>query len=165
MVDRRLAACSLRLLLGGAPLGPDVSVGPDGTISAQLPVPTDAIPGGSILRLATTGGQILDEASFEVLPTLLRQWWQRDPYRFLLGVAALLAGALARAAIRRLRRRLQEDDQDDGDQPRQHRLRPVPYPRPAQVTVEPAGRDGRTVTVRLQPHADAGTLTLQEVPE
>jgi hypothetical protein len=164
MVDRRLAACSLRLLLGGTPLGPNVSVGPDGTISAQLPVPTNAIPGGSTLRLATTGGQILDEASFEVLPTLLRQWWQRDPYRFLLGAAALLAGALARAAIRRLRRRLQEDDQDDGDQPRQHRLRPVPYTRPAQVTVEPASKEGRTVTVRLQPHADAGTLTLQEVP-
>jgi hypothetical protein len=40
----------------------------------------------------------------------------------------------------------------------------VPYTRPAQVTVEPASKEGRTVTVRLQPHADAGTLTLQEVP-
>jgi hypothetical protein len=163
-VDRKLAACSLRLLLGGAPLGPDVPVGPDGTISAQLPVPTDAIPGVSTLRLATTGGQILDEASFEVLPTLLRRWWQRNPYRFLLGAGALLAGALARAAIRRLRRLLREDDQDDGDQPRQHGLRTVPYTRPMAVTVEPATADGRSVTVRLQPHADAGTVTLQEVP-
>jgi hypothetical protein len=67
-------------------------------------VPTDAIPGSSVLRLATTGGQVLDQASFEILPTLLRRWWERNPYRFLLGVGAVLSGALARAALRRIRR-------------------------------------------------------------
>jgi hypothetical protein len=163
-VDQKLAACSLRLLFGGAPLGPDISVGPDGSISAQPPVPTDAIPGGSTLRLTTTGGQVLDETSFEILPTLLRRWWQRNPYRSLLGVAALLAGALAGAAIRRLRRLLQEDDQDDPDPPRQPNFRAEAHTRPVEVTVEPATKDGRTITVRLQPHGDPGIQTLQEVP-
>jgi hypothetical protein len=163
-VDRKLAACPLRLLLGGAPLGPDLSVGSDGSISAQLPVPTDAIPGGSVLRLATTGGQVLDQTSFEILPALLRRWWQRDPYRLLLGVGALLAGALARAAIRRIRRLLQEHDQDEHDQARQHGLRAEPHTRPPEVTVEPDTEDRSTLIVRLQPHGDAGALTLQEVP-
>jgi hypothetical protein len=163
-VDRKLAACPLRLLLGGTPFGPDLSVGSDGSISAQLPVPTDAIPGSSILRLATTGGQILDQTSFEILPTLLRRWWQRDPYRLLLGVAALLAGALARAAIRRLRRLLQEHDQDEHDHARRHGLRAEPHTRPPEVTVEADTEDRPTLVVRLQPHGDAGALTLQEVP-
>jgi hypothetical protein len=103
-MDRKLAACPLRLLLGGTPLGPDLTVGSDGGIATQVPVPTDAIPGSSVLRLATTGGQVLDQASFEILPTLLRRWWERNPYRFLLGVGAVLSGALARAALRRIRR-------------------------------------------------------------
>ncbi len=145
-------------------MGPDLSVGSDGSISAQLPVPTDAIPGGSVLRLATTGGQVLDQTSFEILPALLRRWWQRDPYRLLLGVGALLAGALARAAIRRIRRLLQEHDQDEHDQARQHGLRAEPHTRPPEVTVEPDTEDRPTLIVRLQPHGDAGALTLQEVP-
>jgi len=127
-------------------------------------VPTDAIPGGSVLRLATTGGQVLDQTSFEILPALLRRWWQRDPYRLLLGVGALLAGALARAAIRRIRRLLQEHDQDEHDQARQHGLRAEPHTRPPEVTVEPDTEDRPTLIVRLQPHGDAGALTLQEVP-
>jgi hypothetical protein len=46
-VDQKLAACSLRLLLGGASLGPDISVGPDGSISAQPPVPLMPFPGAA----------------------------------------------------------------------------------------------------------------------
>jgi hypothetical protein len=163
-VDQKLAACSLRILLGGAPLGPDVSVRPNGNILAQLPVPADAVPGGSILRLATTGGQVLDEASFEILPTSLRRWWQRDPYRLLLGVGAVLAGALARAGFGRIRRLLQEHHQDEDDPARKHGLRADPYTRPVEVTVEPDIGDRPTLVVRLQPYGDAGTQSLQEVP-
>jgi hypothetical protein len=163
-VDRRLAACPLRLLLGGAPFGPDLPVGSDGSIAAQLPVPPDAIPGSSILRLATTGGQVLDQTSFEILPTLLRRWWQRDPYRLLLGVGALLAGALARAAFRRLRRLLQEHGQDEDDHARRHGLRAKPHTPPSEVTVAPDTEDRPILVVRLQPHGDAGALTLKEVP-
>jgi Bacterial Ig domain len=161
-VDPRLAACPLRLLLSGAPLGPDLSVGLDGGISEDRPVPTDGIVGSSTLQLAATGGQILDQTSFEILPTLIKRWWQRDPYRLLLGVGALLGGALVREAIRRLRRRLQ--GHDDLDQARQHGLRADPYTRPLEVTVEPDTEDRPTLVVRLQPHGDAGALTLQEVP-
>lgn len=163
-VDRKLAACTLRLLLGGTLLGRDLSVGSDGSIAAEVPVPPDATPGTSVLRLATTGGQVLDQTSFEILPTLLRRWWERNPYRLLLGVGALLGGALARAALRRLRRLLQEHDQDQRDQGRRHGLRADPYTRPLEVTVAPDIDDQPTRVVRLQPHGDAGALTMQEVP-
>jgi hypothetical protein len=163
-VDRKLAACPLRLLFGGTPLGPDLSVGSDGSIAAQVLIPTDAIPGSSIVRLATTGGQVLDQTSFEILPALLRRWWQRDPHRLLLGVGALLTGALARAGLRRLRRLLQEHDQGEDDPARRYGLRAEPYTRPVEVTVEPDTEDRPTLVVRLQPHGDAGALSLQEVP-
>jgi hypothetical protein len=151
-VDRKLATCPLRLLLGGAPLGRDLSVGSDGSIAAQVPVPSDAIPGSSVLRLATTGGQILDQTSFEILPTLLRRWWQRLPLP--VGVGAFLGGALVRAAIRRLRRARRRL--------RKPALRAEPHARPSEVTVEPDSEDRPTRVVRLEPHGDAGALTLQE---
>jgi hypothetical protein len=163
-VDQNLAACPLRLLLGGTPLGPDLSVGSDGAISGDRSVPTDALVGSSVVRLATTTGQVLDQTSFEILPTLLRRWWQRDPYRLLLGVGALLAGALARAALRRIRRLLQDHDQGEHDSARRHGLRAEPHTRPSEVTVAPDTEDQPTLVVRLQPHGDAGALTLQEVP-
>jgi hypothetical protein len=163
-VDPKLATCSLRLLLGGNPLGHDLSVGSDGGIATQVPVPPDAIPGRSVLRLATTSGQVLDQASFEILPTLLRRWWERNPYRLLLGVSALLGGALARATLRRLRRLLQEHDQDQQEQARVPGLRADPHTRPPEMTVAPDLDDRPTRAVRLQPHGDAGALTLQEVP-
>jgi hypothetical protein len=151
-VDRRLAACPLRLLLGGAPLGPDLSVGSDGSIAAQVPVPPDASPGSSVLRLATTGGQVLDQTSFEILPPLLRRWWQRLPLP--VGIGAFLGGVLARAAIRRLRRARRTL--------REPALRAEPHARPSEVTVEPDTDDRLTLVIRLQPHGDAGALTLQE---
>jgi hypothetical protein len=163
-VDPKLAACPLRLLLGGTPLGPDLTVGSDGSIAAQLPVPSDAVPGSSVLGLATTGGQLLDQASFEILPTLLRRWWERNPYRLLLGIGALLGGALARAALRRLRRLIQQHDQDKQHQARVPGLRADPHTRPPELTVAPDLDDRPTLVVRLQPHDDAGALTMQEVP-
>lgn len=162
-MDRNLADCPLRLLLGGTPLDPDPSVGPDGGIAADSPVPTDAIPGSSVLLLATTGGQVLDQTSFEILPTILPPWWQRHPYRLLLGMGALLFGALARAGVRRVRRLLQEHDQDRHDPARRYGLRAEPHTRSAEVTVEADTDDRSSLVVRLQPHGDAGTLTLKEV--
>ena len=44
-VDRKIAACPFRLLLGGTPLGPDVQAGPDGSIATERGVPKDAEPG------------------------------------------------------------------------------------------------------------------------
>ena len=157
-VDRSLAACPLRFLLGGTRFGPDVPVGPDGSISLQRPVPGDATPGGSTVRLTTTGGQILAEAPFEILPTLVRRWWQRVPLKIPLAAGAFLLGLLARAALARWRR---------------GRERAQAEPPPEDVRVEPHGarvdarvesdHDTPTVTVRLEPHSDASTRTLEEV--
>jgi hypothetical protein len=136
----------------------------DGAISGDRSVPTDALAGSSILRLVTTTGQVVDQTSFEIVPTLLRRWWQRDPYRLLLGVGALLAGALARAALHRIRRLLQDHDQGEHNDARRHGLRAEPHTGTSEVTVASDTEDQPTLVVRLQPHGDAGVLTLQEVP-
>jgi MFS family permease len=76
----------------------------------------------------------------------------------LVGAVALLAGALARAASRRWRssRRMSRVGELSDD------FRVEPHTRPVQVTVEYVHDGTRTFAVRLQPHADPGTQTLQE---
>jgi hypothetical protein len=151
-VDRKLAACPFRILLGGTPLGPDVHAGPDGSISAQRGVPNGAKSGPSPVRLATMSGQILAEAPFQIVPPGPWPGWL---LKLLLGAGALLAGALARAAIRRWRTR-REPDQPPKD------IQVEPHTSPVEVTIEPTRDDTRTFTVRLEPHYDPGTQTLQE---
>jgi len=159
-VDRKLAACPFRLLLGGTPLGPDVQVGPDGTIATERGVPKDAKPGPSPIRLATLRAQTLAETPFEVVPPGLSL-----PLKLVIGAGALLAGALARIAFRRFRRwRISQE------QRRQRRLgelpddfRVEPHTRPVEVTVEPEHDTTRTFTVRLEPHPDPGNQTVQEM--
>ena len=154
-VDRKLAACPFRLLLGGTPLGPDIPAGPDGSITAEREVPKDAKPGPSILRLTTTGAQTVAETPFEVVPP--DPPWLRLLRRLLIGAGALVAGALAQAAFRRWRRsrgRVGELPED---------FRVEPHPSPVEVTVEPEHDTTRTFTVRLEPHPDPGTQTLQEM--
>ena len=151
-VDRRLAACPLRFFLGATPLGPDVRVGDDGSISADRGVPGDAKRGRSSVRLATQNAQTLAERPFEVVGGPV-PW----PVRLALGAGALLVGALARLAVRRWRerpsRRLAELPDD---------VRAEPHTRPVEVGVEPVTDGTRTFAVRLEPHADAGHQTLQE---
>jgi hypothetical protein len=154
--DRKLAACPLRLLLGGSRLGGDVIVGPDGTISQRLPVPDDATPGVSTLRMATVGGQILAETPFEILATMAKRWWQRDPFRLLVAGGVFLLGALARAAIRRLRPTRDEPDQD----PIPQHVRAKPHARPVQVALNQDTQGPPRFTIGLRPHHDAGTQTL-----
>jgi Bacterial Ig domain len=150
-LDRRLAACPLRLLLGGARFGADMTVSKDGTLSTVRNVPADAAPGTSTVRLASIGGQILAETPFEILAALAKHWWQRDPLRLLVGGGAFLLGVLGRAAIRRWRL------------PRHPRVRVEPHPRPPRVTVEQDRTGQPAVAIRLQPHADVGTVTTEEV--
>jgi hypothetical protein len=155
-VDRKLAACPFRLLLGGTPLGPDLPAGSDGSITAEREVPKDAKPGPSVMRLTTMGAQTLAETPFEVVPAGLSL-----PLKLLIGAGALLAGALARAAFRRLR--------TSQEQRRQRRLgqlddlRVEPHTRPVEVSVEPEHDNTRTFTVRLEPHPDPGNQTVQEM--
>jgi hypothetical protein len=157
-VDRRLATCPFRLLLGGTPLDPDVRAGPDGSITAQRGVPNGAIPGLSPVRLAAMSGQILAEAPFQIvppppLPLLLK---------LLLGAGAFLVGALARAALRRWRTSRDKRARREPDQPPED-IRTEPHTSPVEVTIEPDRDDTRTFSVRLEPHHDPGTQTLQEV--
>ena len=158
-VDRRLATCPLTLLLGGAPLRSPVRVDPGGSIAQDLAVPNDAIPGVSTLSLATTSGQILIETPFEILE-LVKRWWERDPFRLLLGLGALLGGALARAAIRRM---FSHPDQPNPDRVDPRALHAEPHPSRPQVTVSHDPPNAPSRTVRLQPHIDAGIQTLEEV--
>jgi len=156
-VDRRLATCPFKLLLGGTPLGPDVRAGPDGSITAQRGVPNNAMPGLSPVRLAAMSGQILTEAPFQIVPPPPLPW----PLKLLLGAGALLAGALARATLRRWRPSQKRPDQRELAQPADVRIEP--HTSPLEVTVEPTGDQTRTFTVRLEPHHDPGTQTLQEM--
>jgi hypothetical protein len=155
-VDRRLAACPLRFLLGGTPLDPDVRVGDDGSISAERGVPMGVKPGRSTLRLATMSAQTLAEQPFEVAGGPI-PW----PVRLALGAGALLVGSLARIAFRRWRA-----SRDQGSRRRLTELpddvRAEPHTRPVEVGVEPVPDGTRSFAVRLQPHADPGIQTLQE---
>jgi hypothetical protein len=154
-VDRRLAACPLRLFLGGTPLDPDVRVGGDGSISADRGVPKDVKPGRSSVRLATLSAQTLAGQPFEVAGGPI-PW----PVRLALGAGALLVGALARTAIRRWR-----TSRDQPSRPRPTELpdvRAEPHTRPVEVGVEPVPDGTGTFAVRLQPYVDPGTQTLQE---
>jgi hypothetical protein len=157
-VDRRLATCPFKLLLGGTPLDPDVRPGPDGTITAQRGVPNNAIPGLNPVRLAAMSGQILAEAPFQIVPPPPPLPW---PLKLLIGAGALLAGALARAALRRWRPSQGKPDQRELAQPEDVRVEP--HARPVDATVEPELDHTRTFTVRLEPHHDPGTQTLQEM--
>jgi hypothetical protein len=159
-IDRKLAACPFRLLLGGTPLGPDVPAGPDGSITVEREVPKDAKPGPNVMRLTTMGAQTLAETPFEVVPAGVSL-----PLKLLIGAGALLAGALARIAFRRFRRWRTSQEQR-----RQRRLselpddfRVEPHTRPVEVTVEPEPDSTRTFTVRLEPHPDPGNQTVQEM--
>jgi hypothetical protein len=154
-VDRKLAACPFRLFLGGAPLGPDIPAGPDGSITAEREVPKDAKPGPSILRLTTMRAQTVAETPFLVVPP--DPPWLRLLRGLLIGAGALVAGALARAAFRRWRRSRGRV----GELPEDFRVEPHPWP--VEVTVEPEHDTTRTFTVRLEPHPDPGNQTLQEM--
>jgi MFS family permease len=85
-----------------------------------------------------------------------------DPlFRVLLGMAALLTGALARAAFRRWSPSRDEAGDDLAGPPEDIQTRV--HARPIEVATERI-RDGtRTFIVRLEPHHDPGTQTLQEV--
>ncbi len=78
-----------------------------------------------------------------------------------LGAGALLVGALARIAFRRWRAsREQRSGRRRAELPD---VRAEPHTRPVEVSVEPVPDGTRTVAVRLEPHADPGIQTLQEV--
>jgi hypothetical protein len=156
-IDRKLAACPFRFLLGGTPLGPDVPAGPDGSITVEREVPKDAKPGPNVMRLTTMGAQTVAETPFEVVPAGVSL-----ALKLLIGAGALVAGALARAAIRRWRVPKEERARPEPDPPPED-IRAEPHTRPVEVTVEPEHDNTRTFTVRLEPHPDPGTQTLQEM--
>jgi hypothetical protein len=124
--------------------------------SADRGVPGTAKRGPSSVRLATQNAQTLAERPFEVVGGSI-PW----PVRLALGAGALLVGALARIALRRWRA---SREQRPGRRPAElpDDVRAEPHTRPVKVGVEPVPDGTRTFAVRLQPHADSGTQTLQE---
>jgi hypothetical protein len=120
-------------------------------------VPKDAKPGSSILRLTTIRAQTVAETPFLVVPP--DPPWLRLLRGLLIGAGALVAGALARAAFRRWRP--SRDRSRVGELPEDFRVEP--HTRPVEVTVEPEHDNTRTFSVRLEPHPDPGTQTLQEM--
>jgi hypothetical protein len=165
-VDPRLATCQFRLLLGGTPLGPDVSVGDDGNISADRGVPSDARPGPSPVRLATLSAETVDEIPFEVTGGSPPSWWPPWLPRLLLSAGLLVAGFLARAVYKKLSKPNQRPtERRVADLPDD--LRTEPHTRPVEAAVEPVNDNTRTLAVRLEPHRDTGVQiveTLEEVP-
>jgi hypothetical protein len=149
-LDRKFANCPQRIILDGSGSGVDTTVGPDGSISVRRSVPDDAKPGITTVRLATTDGRTLAQASFQIIPKPRPSW-----LRWLLfAIAALLLLVLAVLAIlaeRERRRRWA----------RQH-VRAEPHPSSDDVTVDQDPKSAPTFSVRLQPHPDAGTQTLEE---
>jgi len=157
-VDRKLATCPFRLFLGESPLGPEVRAGDDGGITAQREVPGGVTPGTIPVRLATMRGDVLAQAPFEIT----RSWpWLSNPFvRGVLGLAALLTGALARSTWRRWWGGRDETD-DDLAAPAED-VRTRVYAGPAEVATERV-RDGiRTFAVRLEARHDPGTQRLEE---
>jgi hypothetical protein len=165
-VDPRLATCQFRLLLGGTPLGPAVSVGDDGSISADRGVPSDAKPGPSPVRLATLSAETVDEIPFEVTGGSPPPWWPPWLPRLLLSAGLLVAGFLARAVYKKLSKPDQRPtERRVADLPDD--LRAEPHTRPVEAAVEPVNDNTRTLAVRLEPHPDTGVQiveTLEEVP-
>jgi hypothetical protein len=160
-VDRKLAACPFRLFLGESPLGPDVLAGDDGGITAQRQVPGHVTPGTIPVRLATMRGDVLAQAPFEIT----RPWpWLSNPFvRGVLGMAALLAGALARSTWRRWWGG--RDGTDDDLAAPAEDVRTRAYAGPAEIATERV-RDGtRTFAVRLAARHDPGTQLLEEEEE
>jgi hypothetical protein len=157
-ISREFAACPLSILFGGSRFGGDATIGPDGGISESRTVPHDARAGTTSVELATTGGLVLAEASFEVLAAPqgpAERPLDLDPLWLLAGAAALLLLVLAVAALVRARALRQRR------WVRQH-VRAEPHPSRVDVTVERDPNTAPTLTVRLQPHDDAGTQTVKE---
>jgi hypothetical protein len=149
-INRKFGACPLRVFLDGSGSGVDVTVGPDGSISVRRSVPDDAKPGITPVRLATTDGRTLAQASFEIIPKPRPSW-----LRWLLfATAALLLLILAVLAILERARRQRR-------WARQH-VRAEPHPSSDDVTIDHDPESAPTFSVRLQPHRDAGTQTMEE---
>jgi len=166
--DPRLATCQLRLLLGGTPLAPDVTVEDDGSISADRGVPLGLKPGPNPIRLATLTADTLAETSFEVLGSLPPPRPLLPPWlvRLLLGAGAVAAGFLARAAFGKWGKSAEDQERrEDRSVEQPDDLRARPYTRPVEVAVEPVPDNTRTLAVRLEPHPDPGIQTVQTLEE
>ncbi len=149
------AHCPLALFLGGSPLGSDLTVRPNGSVSARRTVPADARPGRTEVVLAAADGRTVATTSLNVLqsPTPAA-WWRREQVWPLSATAALLlAGAAVAASVSGQRARRQRQ------WVRQH-VRVTARASPGHLIAERDPYDPPTVALRLQPHRDTGTTEI-----
>ena len=150
-IDQKFSHCPQRIFLDGPGSGVDATVGPDGSISVRRSVPNDAKPGITTVRLATVDGRTLAQASFRIIPKPRPNW-----LRWLLfALGALLLLVLAVLAILGERERRQR-------RWARHHIRAEPHPSSDDATVDQDPQSAPTFSVRLQPHGDAGSQTLEE---
>jgi hypothetical protein len=107
--------------------------------------------------LVTAGIVALSYVRWSTTPSQLRS---PSAPLLLIGAVALLAGALARAAFRRWRPSRARSRV--GELPEDFRVEP--HTSPVEVTVEYVLDGTRAFTVRLEPHPDPGTQTVQMNP-
>jgi hypothetical protein len=138
-------------------LGANAIVGQDGNLSVRRTVPSDANPGITTLRLATTGGRTLATTSFEVLPKIEAAVVAPAGRGLLWLLLVLLlflvvaVPALLRERARRQRRWVH------------HHFRAEPHPSSDDVTtVDQDPESAPSFSVRLQAHGDAGNQTMEE---
>jgi len=154
MLGRSFAHCPLALFLGRSPLGSDLIVRPNGSVSARRTVPADARPGRTEVVLAAADGRTVATMSFNVLqqPTPAA-WWQREQVWPLSATAALLLAGAAAASVSGQRARRQRQ------WVRQH-VRVKARAGPGHLIAERDPHDPPTVALRLRPHLDTGTTEI-----
>ena len=128
-------------------MAPDVTVGDDGSVSAERAVPPGLKPGRNSVQLATMTAATLAEAPFEIVgpPPPPRPPLPPWLVRLLLSAGALGAGFLARAAFGKWGKSAGDRDKQRGrsvEQPDD--LRAEPHTSPVEVAVEPVPDNTRT---------------------
>jgi hypothetical protein len=144
-LDPAFAACQVLVLLDGAPLGNPTAVGADGRVSAGAVRPFEADRDG-LAEIVTIDGTRLASAAYRIsAPSDTRSLlW------LLVAGLLIVAAAVLRARAQRQRRWVHQHVQ----------LRPLVVP--ARISAAPHRDSPPSLTVRLRPRGDPGSIAVTE---